>query len=103
MRWGTYRVFFIGPPLKVLIVRLHTKSHQKSSKCQNLAPEADFFLSRKGCFLVRIFILFFFSEFLVHPVAICTSISDFIIYGQSVSHFFGLLDIRAICQEYLVL
>ena len=32
-----YRViFFTGTPLKVLSVRLHSKSHQKSSKCQNL-------------------------------------------------------------------
>merc|ERR1712105_134807 len=29
-------VFFNSPPLKVLSVRLHSKSHQKSSKCQNL-------------------------------------------------------------------
>ena len=28
-------VFFTGPPLKVLSVKLHSKSHQKSSKCQN--------------------------------------------------------------------
>ena len=34
---GMYRVFFLTrPPLKVLSVRLHSKSHQKSSKCQNL-------------------------------------------------------------------
>ena len=32
-----YRVFFLtGPTQKVLSVRLHRKSHQKSSKCQNL-------------------------------------------------------------------
>ena len=31
-----YRVIFLtGTPLKVLSVRLHSKSHQKSSKCQN--------------------------------------------------------------------
>ena len=29
-------VFLIGATLKVLSVRLHSKSHQKSSKCQNL-------------------------------------------------------------------
>ena len=33
----SYRVSFLtGAPLKVLSVRLHSKSHQKSSKCQNL-------------------------------------------------------------------
>ena len=33
----SYRVFFLtGAPLKVLSVRLHSKSHPKSSKCQNL-------------------------------------------------------------------
>ena len=32
-----YRVFFLtGAPLKVLSVRLQSKSYQKSSKCQNL-------------------------------------------------------------------
>ena len=32
-----YRVSFLtGAPLKVLSTRLHKKSHQKSSKCQNL-------------------------------------------------------------------
>ena len=32
----TYTVFFFtDPPLKVLSVRLHSKSHRKSSKCQN--------------------------------------------------------------------
>ena len=32
----SYRVFFLtGAPLKVLSFRLHGKSHQKSSKCQN--------------------------------------------------------------------
>ena len=35
-----YRVFFLtGPTPKVLSVRLHSKSHQKSSKCQNLVTE----------------------------------------------------------------
>ena len=28
--------FLTGPPIKVLSVRLHSKSYQKSSKCQNL-------------------------------------------------------------------
>ena len=32
-------VFLTGAPLKVLSVRLHSKSHQKSSKCQNLLTE----------------------------------------------------------------
>ena len=31
--------FLTGAPLKVLSVRLHSKSHQKSSKCQNLLTE----------------------------------------------------------------
>ena len=35
-----YRVFFLtGAPLKVLSVRLHSKSHRKSFKCQNLLTE----------------------------------------------------------------
>ena len=35
-----YRAIFLtGTPLKVLSVRLHSKSHQKSSKCQNLLTE----------------------------------------------------------------
>ena len=37
-----YRViFFTGTPLKVLSVGLHSKSHQKSSKCQNLLTEKN--------------------------------------------------------------
>ena len=41
----TYRVSFLtGTPLKVLSVRLHSKSHQKCSKCQNLRTEENLFL-----------------------------------------------------------
>ena len=36
---GLQGVFLTGAPLKVLNVRLHSKSHQKSSKCQNLLTE----------------------------------------------------------------
>ena len=34
-------VFLTGPTQKVLSVRLHSKSHQKSSKCQNLVTEKN--------------------------------------------------------------
>ena len=35
-----YRVFFLtGPTQKVQSIRLHSKSHQKSSKCQNLLTD----------------------------------------------------------------
>ena len=36
-------VFFNWCPLKVFSVRLHSKSHQKSSKCQNLLTGWHFF------------------------------------------------------------
>ena len=36
-------VFFNWCPLKVLCVRLHSKSHQKSSKCQNLPKKLVIF------------------------------------------------------------
>ena len=39
---NTYRVIFLtGTPQKVLCVRLHRKSHQKSSKCQNLLTKKN--------------------------------------------------------------
>ena len=38
--FAIYRVFFLtGPTQKVLNIRLHSKSHQKSSKCQNLITD----------------------------------------------------------------
>ena len=37
-----YRVIFLtGTPLKVLSVRLHSKPHKKSSKCQNFITEKN--------------------------------------------------------------
>ena len=39
-----YRVIFLtGSAQKVLSIRLHSKSHQKSSKCQNLLTEKKTF------------------------------------------------------------
>ena len=35
--WPSYRCIFLTGPSKIFVsVRLHSKSHQKSSKCQNL-------------------------------------------------------------------
>ena len=42
MVYYIYRVIFLtGTPLKVLSVRLHSKSPQKSSKCQNFFTEKN--------------------------------------------------------------
>ena len=42
-----YTGFFLtGAPLKVISVRLHSKSHQKSSKCQNLLTEKKLVIFR---------------------------------------------------------
>ena len=41
-----YRFFLTGAPLKVLSVRLHSISHQKSSKCQNLLTEKKLVIFR---------------------------------------------------------
>ena len=35
-------VFLLVPPMKVLSVRLHSKSHQKSSKCRKLLTGRHF-------------------------------------------------------------
>ena len=55
-----YRVSFLtGAPLKVLSVRLHSKSHQKSSKCQNLLTEKNLWflggsqLKKSPCICMR--------------------------------------------------
>ena len=47
MIWFNYRVSFLtGAPLKVLSVRLHSKTHQKSSQCQNLLTEKKLVILR---------------------------------------------------------
>ena len=54
-------VFFNWDPLKVLSVRLHSKSHQKSSKCQNLLTEKKLVVFRGGS--VKKDTLYYFTLF----------------------------------------
>ena len=82
-RRSNYRgFFFTGTPLKVLCVRLHIKSHQKSSKCQNLLTEKKLVIFRgvpvKKNTLYFVYTLKIFSKTCLDDVVTIITLRQFI-------------------------
>ena len=56
--WPSYRCIFLTGPSKIFVsVRLHSKSHQKSSKCQNLLTGWHLLGPVKKCTLYLTYLL----------------------------------------------